>query len=161
MLGSTLKGANAGGGRPSLVVLNRQRGRSLDIPFLREAAEVALDLCAREKGAGIAVLLDLDEVVVTCVSDKRIDKVHRDFMAIEGATDVITFQHGDILVSADTAARAASEHGHGLDEELLMYIVHGFLHLNGYDDVEDRERAAMHTVQDKVWRAVLEQMSQR
>ena len=161
MHGSKFKGANVDGGRPSIVVLNRQRACAVDIPFLREAAEVALDLCAQQKGEGIAVLMGLDEVVVTCVSDKRIDKVHRDFMAIEGATDVITFQHGDILVSADTAERAASEHGHGLNEELLMYIVHGFLHLNGYDDVKDGERAAMHSVQDKVWRAVLEEMAKR
>jgi probable rRNA maturation factor len=105
--------------------------------------------------------MDLEEVVVTCVSDKRIDKVHRDFMDIEGATDVITFQHGDIVVSVDTAARAATEHGHGLDEELLIYIVHGFLHLNGYDDADEEERAAMHVVQDKIWRAVLECLSQR
>ena len=74
---------------------------------------------------------------------------------------LFAFQHGDIVVSVDTAARAAIEHGHGLDEELLIYIVHGFLHLNGYDDADEEERAAMHVVQDKVWRAVLECLSQR
>ena len=161
MQGSKIQGPSSGVRRPSVVVLNRQRARAIDIRFLRKAAALALDLCVPERGKGIAVLMDLEEVVVTCVSDKRIDKVHRDFMDIEGATDVITFQHGDIVVSVDTAARAAIEHGHGLDEELLIYIVHGFLHLNGYDDADEEERAAMHVVQDKVWRAVLECLFQR
>lgn len=161
MQGSEFQYANADGCVPSIVVLNRQRGCAVDLPFLRAAASLALGLCAQQKGEGTAVLMDLEEVVVTCVSDKRIDKVHREFMGIQGATDVITFQHGDILVSVDTAARAASEHGHGLNEELLMYIVHGFLHLNGYDDADEVERAAMHSVQDRVWAEVLGQVSRR
>lgn len=157
---SKIHGASADVRLPIVVVLNRQRARAVNTRFLRKAAEVALNLCAPQQGKGIAGLMDLEEVVVTCVSDKRIAKAHRDFMSIEGATDVITFQHGDILVSADTAASVASDHGHSLDEELLIYIVHGFLHLNGYDDADKEERAAMHAVQDKVWRAVLECLSQ-
>jgi probable rRNA maturation factor len=103
--------------------------------------------------------MSLEEVVVTCVSDKRIDRVHRDFMAVAGATDVITFEHGDILISADTADREARARGHSVSEELLLYIVHGFLHLKGYNDLVESERLHMHAVQDEVWKEVVGQMT--
>jgi probable rRNA maturation factor len=141
---------------PSIVILNRQRAWAVDLPFLRRAAAVALDLCVSQRGGGSELLTNLDEIVITCVSDKRIARVHREFMSIAGATDVITFQHGDILISADTAAREGHEHGHSLDEELLLYVVHGLLHLNGHDDLEEGNRSVMHLVQDKIWRAVLD-----
>ncbi len=142
-------------GPPVVTVLNRQRGVSLNLTYLREAARVALRLCAPLRGGGAAVLMSLEEVVVTCVSDPRIDRIHRDFMGVAGATDVITFQHGDVLISADTADREARARGSGVSEELVLYIVHGFLHLNGYDDLIESERQRMHAVQDEVWKEVV------
>jgi probable rRNA maturation factor len=76
-------------------------------------------------------------------------------MGVPGATDVITFDYGEIVVSADTAKRCATEHGHGVREELGLYIIHGLLHLNGYDDLEPRPRARMHRVQERIWRGLL------
>jgi probable rRNA maturation factor len=97
----------------------------------------------------------LDEVEVAVVSDAVIARVHRDFMDIPGVTDVITFDHGEIVVSAQTAARCAVEHGHSVDAELALYIVHGLLHLNGYDDMTPEARKVMHAVQNRIWRALL------
>ncbi len=141
-----------------MTLLNRQRGVSLNMTYLRDAARFALRLCAPLIGGGVPVLMNLEEVVVTCVSDRRIDRVHRDFMGVAGATDVITFQHGDVLISADTAEREARARGHSVSEELLLYIVHGFLHLNGYNDLVESERLHMHVVQDRVWREVVSRM---
>jgi probable rRNA maturation factor len=143
---------------PDVTVLNRQRGVRLNLAYLRYAARVALRLCAPVPGRGVPALINLEEVVVTCVSDKRIDRVHRDFMGVAGATDVITFQHGDILISADTADREARARGYSVSEEVLLYIVHGFLHLNGYDDLIEADRLQMHSVQDRVWRKVVNLM---
>ena len=145
-------------GFPVLTVLNRQRAVCLNMQWLRDAAQIALRLCAPLQGMGVPVLVNLEEVVVTCVSDKRIDRVHRDFMGVAGATDVITFQHGDVLISADTAEREAHARGHSVSEELLLYIVHGFLHLNAYNDLVESERLHMHRVQERVWREVLKRM---
>jgi probable rRNA maturation factor len=152
------KAVDAGRGIPFVTVLNRQRGVSLNLSYLRDAARVALRLCAPLMGGGAPVLMDLEEIVVTCVSDRRIDRLHRDFMGVAGATDVITFQHGDILISADTAEREARGRGHSVSEELLLYIVHGFLHLNGYNDLIESERCHMHAVQDRVWKEVVGRM---
>ena len=75
-----------------------------------------------------------EEILVVLVSDRKISEIHRQFMGIAGATDVITFQHGEIVVSVETAARQAGEYKTDLFHEVRLYIAHGFLHLAGYDD---------------------------
>ena len=89
------------------------------------------------------------------VSDRVIAEVHRRFLNVAGATDVITFAHGEIVVSADTAAREAAEQGEEVGREVLRYVVHGLLHLNGHEDAATEEAAAMWAAQeavvDKLW----------
>src|ERR1700740_3616565 len=75
-----------------------------------------------------------EEIVVVLVSDRKISAIHQQFMGTAGATDVITFQHGEILISVETAARQAMEYESDLLPELRLYIAHGLLHLAGYDD---------------------------
>jgi probable rRNA maturation factor len=136
---------------PRLEVINRQRVMALDFEWLRAGAQAALSEClalARESGGALA---NLEEVCVTLVSDRKIAALHRDFMGIPGATDVITFQHGEVVVSTQTASRVALERGLSFHSELLLYILHGFLHLAGYDDVSAEDFSRMHQIQDKLW----------
>ena len=142
-------------GLPEIVLLNRQRSVALPVAPLVRFARRALARCALESADGLYALCRLEEVVVTLVSDRRIDKIHRQFMDIAGATDVITFEHGEIVLSADTAARCGAEFGHGAAAEAALYIVHGLLHLNGFLDGTEAERLAMHGVQDRIWAACL------
>lgn len=100
------------------------------------------------------------ELSVTLVDDDRIAQLHVDYMDIPGPTDVISFPLGDpedpvpilgeVVVSVDTAAREAEERGITLREELLRYVVHGTLHLFGYDDHEPEDYAAMHARQEEL-----------
>jgi probable rRNA maturation factor len=136
-------------------ITNRQRSVRFNLGWLRDVGVAALGDCARVSGDGRFALRALDEVEVAVVSDAVIARVHRDFMDIPGVTDVITFDHGEIVVSAQTAARCAVEHGHSVDAELALYIVHGLLHLNGYDDMTPEARKVMHAVQNRIWRALL------
>ncbi len=136
-------------------LVNRQRRVRLDVARLRGLADRSLAECVRLSGDGRFALKQLALVEVAIVSDAVIARVHRDFMDVPGATDVITFEHGELVVSADTAARCAAEHGHGVLEELALYIIHGLLHLNGYDDIAARDRVKMHRVQDRLWQKVL------
>ena len=96
------------------------------------------------------VLSELEEVEITLVDDDTIARLHRDFMDIEGATDVITFQHGEIIISRDTATRQAEEFGEPFERELLRYMVHGMLHLHGYLDYEPEDRESMFAVQERL-----------
>ena len=136
-------------------VENRQRTVPVDLAWLRRFAEVALEKCARHSADRRFALTQLAEIEVAVVSDRTIARVHREFMGIPGATDVITFAHGEIVMSAPTAQRYAREYGHTTNHELALYTVHGLLHLNGYEDARTRDAARMHRTQDRVLRACL------
>ena len=142
-------------GGPTVVLLNRQRSVRVDIGALERFARKVLTACLAASADEHRLLGALDEVVVTLVSDKKIDQIHRQFMNIPGATDVITFEHGEIVISAQTAERCALEFGHSVADEIGLYLVHGLLHLNGYLDGTDLEREQMHSIQDKIWLSAL------
>lgn len=110
----------------------------------------ACGACLPHEGSGRAVLRQLDVVEVSIVSDRMIAQIHRRFLNIPGPTDVITFEHGEVIVSATTAARQASLENEPLDRELARYIVHGILHLNGHLDELPSDAAAMWRVQETV-----------
>lgn len=97
----------------------------------------------------------LEEVEVSFVDDDTIADLHLQFMQIPGPTDVITFGHGEIHVSVETAKSQAREYANDFERELMLYIVHGLLHLAGYDDATDKESAIMDDLQSsilaKVW----------
>ena len=140
---------------PELVFLNRQRSVRVALPALERFGKRVLPSCAESSADGAFALRSIPEVVVTLVSDRRIAQIHRQFMDIPGATDVITFEHGEIVISAQTAERCALEFGHDVEAEINLYVVHGLLHLNGYLDAADDDRERMHAVQNRIWRAGL------
>lgn len=92
------------------------------------------------------------DLSVAFVGDKEIAKVHADFMDDPSVTDVITFVGepnplepfaGEIVINVDQARRAGPEHGQTARAELLLYLVHGWLHLAGYRDKKPAEAKAM------------------
>lgn len=144
-----------------ITVLNLQRRVALDLAWLRRFAEVAWEETSRHSADGAFALRSIEEVSVAVVSDRRIAEIHRDFMGIKGATDVITFEHGDIVISAETARAYAAGHGQSLEHELGLYVLHGLLHLQGFDDrtVEDRRR--MHRRQDRLLKTCLRRLTHK
>jgi probable rRNA maturation factor len=141
----------------SIHVHNRQRSVPIRLPWLRRFACVALESCLDCSADGRFALRNLEDIEVAIVSDRVIAGVHERFMNIPGATDVITFEHGEIVMSAQTAAVQARPYGHGVDVELALYIVHGLLHLNGYEDAAPRDAARMRRTQQRILRACLAQ----
>jgi probable rRNA maturation factor len=138
-----------------ITLINRQRRVRFDLARLRTLAGLSLAECIHESGDGLFRLKQSRVIEVAVVSDAVIARVHQQFMGVPGATDVITFDHGEIVVSADTARVQAIGRGHGVIDELALYIIHGLLHLNGYDDLAPRARAKMHRVQNRIWHRVL------
>ena len=94
------------------------------------------------------VLSHLECVEISVVDDDTIARVHAEFLDDPTATDVITFPYGEILVSCDTAARYAAQHGILPQQELFRYMVHGLTHLHGYLDAEPEQREALFAVQE-------------
>jgi probable rRNA maturation factor len=87
---------------------------------------------------------------VVFVSDLRMAGIHRDFLSTEGPTDVITFQHGEIIISVETAERQAEEFSTTFDRELRLYFVHGLLHLAGLDDLTEEGFKSMADAQEQI-----------
>ncbi len=98
--------------------------------FAQKAAALCLQLPTRKK----TDLQQLEQISVLIISDRRMATLHRRFMNELGPTDVLTFQHGEIFISVETALRNARRFGNALARELELYVVHGLLHLNGFDD---------------------------
>lgn len=125
---------------PQISVRNLQRKITINVADLERFAREAVTLCRHLPQRSKTGLETLSEVAVLIISDRRMAALHRRFMNETGPTDVITFQHGEIFISVDTAVRNARRFGSKLPSELRLYIVHGLLHLHGFDD---RDAAAM------------------
>jgi probable rRNA maturation factor len=115
----------------------------------------------------IAEGVEQAEIGVILVDDRRIAAVHRRWLGLAGPTDVITFDlstgtagppragvlAGDIVVSTETARRMARAVGWTPRQELAYYIVHGVLHLTGYDDHTPADRRQMRARERAVMKA--------
>lgn len=145
-----------GAATPQISVHNRQRALPVDLVRLRAFAQRTLPLVLREKGSG---LTSIGEVDVLLISDRRIAQLHQRFMQISGPTDVLTFHHGEIFISVETAARQAAAHGTTFEHELRLYLVHGLLHLHGFDDQDETSRAEMSRVQERLLQEVQAKIS--
>eukprot|EP00903_Cladosiphon_okamuranus_P004159 g4157.t1 len=111
-----------------------------------KATAMALAVAANAENS----LCHLAVLEVAIVDDETSSRVHVDFMDIKGATDVITFHHGEIVIGAEVALRQAAEYSEPLGRELLRYFVHGLLHLAGHEDACDDERAVMERAQEEI-----------
>ncbi len=97
------------------------------------------------------------EVSIAILDDDAIQVVNRDYLQHDWATDAITFPfeasdgflEGEILVSRETADREAASLPWSGDDELLLYVIHGTLHLVGLDDQDDASSAVMKLAEKK------------
>lgn len=112
------------------------------------------------------------ETTLTCVltDDAQIQILNHQYRDIDAPTDVLAFSAnegpvfilpddqppylGDVIISTPTAQRQASEVGHSLERELALLVVHGCLHLLGYDHANEDERSRMWDVQDLILRSL-------
>ena len=137
-------------GVPKITVRNLQRKVAVDVVDLETFARKALPLCLRLPHRKKTDLVQLREISVLIVSDCKIASLHRQFMKESGPTDVITFQHGEIFISAESAHRNARRFGNARARELRLYVVHGLLHLHGFDDRDSASARKMRSVQRKI-----------
>jgi probable rRNA maturation factor len=119
-----------------VTVLSRRRVRGVSTAAVRRDANNLLS-ALNEKNA---------ELTVSLVDDAEVHVLNRDYRGKDKPTDVLAFamregsrvvgdevQIGDVVISLDTANRQASERGHDLATEVRTLLIHGILHLLGYD----------------------------
>lgn len=139
---------------PLIEVNNRQRTVRFDLARLRRDSVTAVGACVCAPSRSPALLGSLGEIAVSIVSDAAISLVHGRFLVTECATDVITFEHGEIVISAETALRNAAEFATSVDHELLLYVIHGLLHLQGWDDTDRMARRRMGHIQQRILQTI-------
>ena len=135
---------------PKVSVRNLQRKISLNAAGLEKFAAKALRCCLKRHKQKETELTRLQNVFVWLISDRRMSQLHRQFLGERGPTDVLTFQHGEIFISVETAKRYARAFGNSPTRELQLYIVHGLLHLNGFDDRTQPDARRMERMQAKI-----------
>ena len=114
--------------------VNRQRKRKIDTKTWETFGARAAEAVGK---AG-------SSATIAFVSDRAMRQLNQQFRGVNKATDVLSFPAeddestlGDIAISVDTAAAQAKENGLTLDEEVAQLILHGLLHLSGYDHETD------------------------
>ena len=135
-----------------LAITNRQRDRKVDTRRVREVATAVL----AEAGQGA-------ELGINFVSAKRSAEVNWQFLQHEGPTDIITFDYGstperlfgEMFICVPEAVRQAAEFGTTWEAELLRYVIHGILHLRGYDDLEPAKRRVMKREENRLVRKLV------
>jgi probable rRNA maturation factor len=106
--------------------------------------------CARTVLAGEGVRES--KVSLAFVDDATIAGLNKRFLDHDGPTDVITFPlsgrgarklEGEVVIGVEVASREAAERGHDVNTELCLYVIHGVLHLCGYEDESRKGTAEM------------------
>ena len=138
--------------RPEISVRNLQRRIPVKLDGLQEFAAKAVRHCLQVRKRKQTDLSKLPRIFVWLISESRMSQLHRQFLGETGSTDILTFQHGEIFISVETAKRHARVFGNSLMREVQLYIVHGLLHLHGFDDRTQSEARKMRRTQEKILR---------
>ena len=118
-------------------------GRELEVGFVARVVDAATAFVGRE---------DM-EVSLLLTDETEISSIHDRFMGDSSGTDVISFpmdEGVDMVVSVERAERESATLGHAFEAELALYIVHGILHVSGYDDTTDAARVRMREAEREV-----------
>ena len=128
----------------AILITNRQASASLDISSLRRTVRRVLKHLGREK----------DEISILLVEDREIRDINKTYLKRDRPTNVIAFSMqegpfrkihpqvlGDVVISIETAFRDARKEGMPLEDEILFLLIHGILHLLGYDHEGSAARA--------------------
>ncbi len=143
----------------TVIITNEQE--QIEVPEQWEAKinEVAA-VCFREEEIPPQAEVDL-----LFVDNAAIREMNREYRNIDSATDVLSFPmyeadeeiddeeeilFGDIVISLERAQEQCQEYGHSLEREVMYLLVHGLLHLAGYDHMEDEDKKKMRAQEEKL-----------
>jgi probable rRNA maturation factor len=128
-------------------------GGKVDRALLENAAQQTLQHVDPQRNADLSLALGDDE---------QIRRLNRQFLGIDAPTDVLAFPGseidpdsrveylGDVIISYPRALAQSIVAGHSVEDELCLLVVHGVLHLLGYDHSNEQEKAAMWALQDQI-----------
>ncbi|MDG2400457.1 MAG: rRNA maturation RNase YbeY [Akkermansiaceae bacterium] len=103
---------------------------------------------------GKGVISDMELIEVTLLDDDEMARLHGEFLGDATTTDVITFDHGELLIGVETAERQSLKFETSAYGEIALYGIHGMLHLAGFDDIDAKEAKLMASRQNDLFREV-------
>src|SRR5262249_33948209 len=125
-----------------IAIATPQEAVPVDRAFMRNLVRAVLD------GEGVAEA----ELSLAFVDNPTIHRLNKRYLDHDEPTDVLSFPlsdagakklAGELVIGAEVARDQAAERGHGVQEELALYVIHGLLHLCGYDDKTSKAAAEM------------------
>lgn len=123
-----------------LDVRNRQRSHPVNLARLRQLAGNAA--------------ADFQSLSIVLVGDTEMARLNRQYHATAGTTDVLSFDygagHGELIISVAQAVAQARHYHTTPSRELALYVVHGILHLQGYDDLTSDKRRRMRAAERRL-----------
>jgi probable rRNA maturation factor len=133
---------------------------------LPEGVNIDQAFVARVLEAAASRIDEQGEVSVSFVSDEEIHALNREYRGVDRPTDVLSFaldegeafpvgdaeerMLGDIVISVPRAVEQANEYGHSTIREIAFLLVHGFLHLCGYDHDDSESERVMFGLQEEI-----------
>lgn len=128
----------------------------IDLNFWKNQSQRVLEYITRPDMILSIVFVDSHEIL----------KMNRQFLNHDYITDIITFDDtldqpdflGEIYICLDQCKNQCSEYGHTFEEELLTLIIHGVLHLTGYDDLDELEKKKMFAEQDRIYESLINEI---
>lgn len=123
--------------------INNLTSKRVDKKFLKKVTEKTLKI----------LKIKLTEISIVLVSDTKIKELNRKYRKINRVTDVLAFDYGEVFICLPQAKRQAKQFGHSLKKELATLLIHGILHLAGYDDETKKDYNKMMKAQNEILRA--------
>ena len=127
-----------------VVEINNKTKNRIDLSLIKKAAEKFLRAYKKTDYS----------VSIALVGDKKIRKLNRRYRGVDGVTDVLSFPGeekflGEIIIDYNQVKRQAGKFGNKPKDELIFILVHGLLHLLGYDDRTEEGRREMERLGNK------------
>lgn len=113
--------------------------------FLEKVAEKTLKI----------LKIKMPEISIVLVSDDKIKELNKKYRKINRVTDVLAFDYGEIFICLPQAKKQAEQLGHSLKKELAILLIHGILHLAGYDDETKIGYNKMVKKQEEIWQKLI------
>ena len=142
------------------IIINNEQDKMEVLSVWEEKMQRVAKLCLAKEG-----IEDEVEIGITFVDNEGIREINREYRNIDSATDVLSFPmyeaeeeladdemilFGDIVISLERAKEQSEDFGHSLEREVMYLLVHGLLHLSGYDHMNDEDKKVMRRKEEEL-----------
>ena len=128
------------------IEINKLTPDKVETDFLKKTAKKVLKFVK---------LRGLKEISIVLICDSRMKALNKKYRGGNNTTDVLAFDYGEIIICLPQAKRQAEQLGHSLKKELAILLIHGILHLAGYDDKTKKDYNKMVKKQEYLWQKVI------